>query len=744
MNRRKLLRLAFALPLAGCGGGWQAGLGPIKGGGGTETGDIPTRAVSGTLSLPSGFPVALSDLRVETALGGESVGASGGFTVPVSTTETSPTLAYVRSGDNALLLGFLTPGGTLSIRSTAVALLYFGLGGYTFATSSKAKILSLIEAHRTVGPLTDVLTARLTANPLALNTEDVQIAAALKIALDTLQAERPKNRATAVLPMSHRATRAAGTALLLTSPTTPQSNLELTQGTAPQSIVVTNRSRRYCQLYVYETGKKPKGGTATVYPKAKIVTTARLSSTAALSIGGTLFGAHSGQTAFVPVSSEPIALTMANGAEKTTFETVVLGSSSILFEPAIYSDPHYADEVEGWRDTRELLNVISWLVDVAFNLVMEFWGLRDLPINAAEIERAANILRRVKIRSWRRVNDAVKAGNGGEVVQLFLELCTSDNEFFRAFVAILAILNPTINKALTSGVIANSGKLIMKLLLAPLNLVGVVLGIGDIGAVLFDLANGEPAERWSATLFTSDVTLSPASATISPGDSQVLTANVPAVPGTKFVYKWSLTGSNLANLSDGKEGKVGTSFETAGSVVTLATTPSTDGTLTVGVEAFEIGTDGSRSSRGQAVSKITVSDKVPFGSVRVVFDGKTRLLPKYSTQRLAGTTGLAIAALYQQVSTAYGGTVALKLILQFSTKTLSVGSTASVVSDYDLTYELPDGNNSLYFAPSAKGTLTVTEVGTGYFGYTLSVNLKGLRGVPTTGLATFKGWVTED
>ena len=59
-----------------------------------------------------------------------------------------------------------------------------------------------------------------------------------------------------------------------------------------------------------------------------------------------------------------------------------------------------------------------------------------------------------------------------------------------------------------------------------------------------------------------------------------------------------------------------------------------------------------------------------------------------------------------------------------------------MVSDYDLTYELPDGNNSLYFAPSAPGALTVTEVGEGYFGYTLSVNLKGLRGVPITGPAT--------
>jgi hypothetical protein len=195
------------------------------------------------------------------------------------------------------------------------------------------------------------------------------------------------------------------------------------------------------------------------------------------------------------------------------------------------------------------------------------------------------------------------------------------------------------------------------------------------------------------------------------------------------------------NLAD-SSGHGGSTFESEQSTVKLTTSSTSKGTVTVGVAVIKVATDGARTSLGAATATVSINDDIPFGSVRVVFDGKTRILPKYSTQRLSGATGLALGALYQQVSTAYGGKVALKLILQFSTKTLSVGSTASVVSDYDLTYELPDGNNSLYFAPSATGTLTVTEVGEGYFGYTLSVNLKGLRGVPTTGPATLKGWVT--
>lgn len=241
---------------------------------------------------------------------------------------------------------------------------------------------------------------------------------------------------------------------------------------------------------------------------------------------------------------------------------------------------------------------------------------------------------------------------------------------------------------------------------------------------------------------TTRVSITPASATISPGESLSLSATITGTYEGNVRYLWNLAGSNDTSLTDGSSPS-GSSFESAKASVTLATGGSAKGTATVGVEAVAIASDGTRSSLGTTTASIAINDDIPFGQVRVVFDGKTRILPSYSTQRLSGTSGLALAALYQAVSTAYGGKVALKLTLQFATKTLSVGSTATVTSDYDLTYELPAGSNSLYFAPSAPGTLTVTEVGPGYFGYTLSVNLKGLRGVPTTGPATFKGWVTD-
>lgn len=741
MNRRKLLKLALALPvtsLAGCGSGWNLGFGPIRGGGSSGDGILTgTRSVSGTLTLPAGFALTSSALMVKTGAGSQKVSSSGAFSAQVSTEPTGPTLAWCAASDKPILMGFLADtGAVLSARSTAVALLYFALGGHMVAATNKTFLLAQLDAHPAVGELETVITARLAANPSAIVEEDPAIGAALKTAVEAILTQRT-TPSRAALPPKTRVTRAEGNALLLTTPNTLQSNVELLQGTAPHTIVLSNHARRYCQIYLYEVGKVDKNGLATNYTKAKVVSTTRLGSTRALGIMSTIFGFYSGQTAFVPVSTQPLPLTMATDAKKTLFEVVVLGSSSLTGDPAIYSDPRYIDAVSGWRESRLVLNFISWFADVLLGLLLEIWGLRDIATNEAAIEAAVTSLRALQIQSWFEVAAAVETGDFSRATQLFLKLCVSDTSFFLSIAAILSRLSPALQAILSKEALAASGQLALKLLLAPLNVVGVLVGGGDLGAVLWDLAHSEQADQWQATLFTSDVSLSPAAETIEPGDSLVLTANVPTVPGAANIrYKWTLSGSSLANLSDAKEGKVGSSFETTGSVVTLATTPSTQGTLTVTVEANETAKDGSQVSHGQAQSQIKVNDDVPFGMVKVKFDGKTRLLPKYSTQRLGGTTGLALGALYQQVSTAYGGKVALKLILQFSTKTLSVGSTASVVSDYDLTYELPEGNDSLYFAPSAPGALTVTEVGEGYFGYTLSVNLKGLRGVPITGPAT--------
>ncbi|WP_309712429.1 hypothetical protein [Armatimonas sp.] len=742
MQRRNLLKLALALPLAGCGSGWQAGFGPIRDGGGGGS-DIPTRLVMGRVVFPTGTPVTLTALKAETALGATSVANDGSCQLPTSPTATGPILAWVRNNTAILFLGFVTEGdATLDATSTALALLYLSLGGFQAEEASKPVLLSGLRKHAATATLAQVIAARVTTLPMALAEGDAALGAALKIAHETIVAELNAAGRAVATPQPTRS-RATSSASLLVEPAVPQSNVRVDQTTAPQTFIATNQARRYCQVMTYEIDRENKSGQRANPAKARLVSSVWLTSTPALGFKDTATGFFSGKTAFTPVSTDPITLSMNDGDAKTFFEVVVLGSSSLVGDPPIYSEPRYAGEVAKWREIRADLNLSSWVADVLLGLLLELWGLRDFVAQKGAIREAVQKFRKDYAVIETRLFIAADAGDLSGALAEVLRLLATSPAFVEYMVSLAIALNPNLKSYLFADTVKNSTTLVTKSLLAVLNVAGLVLGAGDLGAVLVDLASSEQVDRWAATLVTSDVTLSPGTATIVPGDSLALSARLPNALGANIVYKWSLAGSDLATLTDVKEGKSGLSIETSGAEISLATTPSTKGTLTVTVEAVEIGTGGSRTSRGQAVSTITVNDDVPFGAVRVVFDGKTRILPKYSTQRLAGTTGLALGALYQQVSTAYGGLVGLKLILQFSTPTVTVGSTARVVSDYDLTYELPDGSNSLYFAPSAPGTLTVTAVGQGYFGYTLSVNLKGLRGVPTTGPAVFKGWVTD-
>ena len=157
---------------------------------------------------------------------------------------------------------------------------------------------------------------------------------------------------------------------------------------------------------------------------------------------------------------------------------------------------------------------------------------------------------------------------------------------------------------------------------------------------------------------------------------------------------------------------------------------------------MERDSSGALNSRGQASSVIKVNDDVPFGHVRITFNGTTRLLPKLSTQKLSGTSGLAIGAMYQKMNTEFAKIDGLKLVLEFPTTTLTVGSTARLPDAYSFTLEHAKAGESALLAPDGAGTLTVTEVGDGYFGYTINLNLKGLLGSTLSGPATLKGWVT--
>ena len=148
------------LSLIGCGGGGGAG----GGGGGGKM--VP---LAGTINLPPGFGIPVSQLSVTAGLGKNPVTPPNAFVAKIG--NQAPSLATLQdSQGNAVLIAFLDPSkpnNVIDSMSTAIALAFFMVGGYTLPSSSTANVLSLISSAPSVAALALVIQQRLAVDPLA-------------------------------------------------------------------------------------------------------------------------------------------------------------------------------------------------------------------------------------------------------------------------------------------------------------------------------------------------------------------------------------------------------------------------------------------------------------------------------------------------------------------------------------------------------------------------------------------------
>lgn len=729
-TRREVLfgLMLSPLALAGCGGG----------GNGSSSGALSLTGTRGVATFPAGFSLPPTDFKVESGFGNGPLTAGGEFTVPLVGQAVGPTLAWIRSTDKVVLAGFIEPNNaTIDVQSTAVALLYFALGGFEIPVSRKTELLGLIRAEAAVAPLVAVITQRMAANPYALADSDSQVGTALQTAMDAILVSKPVRSAKLTAPSRKPAptpSRAANAKLLLT-PDGLHSNLEVLQADVPQSFIVTNHARRYCRVYVYETGVEDKNGVRTDYPQAKFIDPlVPLGSTAALGTFSTIWGFFNRQTAFVPVSTKPIPLTMVTGSTKTFFEIIVLGSSTIAFPPAFFDDPKYAGEKQKWQDAITRMNLASWLADIIFGLVLEVWGLRDLVKSEAAVEAAIQAFRDVEIGTFAQIMTLAGSGKFVEATKEFLLFATASGGNAVRIRSALAALIPQLGGTIGAVEASAGAQVCLKMFQAAFAGVGVVLGAGDLGAVLWDLANSEPGERWQGTLFIPRITLSPATATIAPGDNLPLFANA-GLPGATLKYAWTLTGSNLANIAG--DGQAGRSFETNTNSVNLATTPSTKGALNVAVKVFQIDDDGSRTELGDASSTITVTNDVTPNTVKITFQslnaGGTSLssapitMPLYQPSTVGQYQGNPVVE--NLFSNLPNRDDAFRVGMWFDTPNVKVGTQIQFGpgKNSEIVLKLPDGGNSINFTPTS-GTLTVMDVSPalldGYITFKLQASLK--------------------
>jgi hypothetical protein len=634
--------------LTGCGGGGSGG------GGGQSASSTPA---SGRVALPSGTTLSPTSLSVVSGGSVNTPAASGQFQARVYTAE--PSLAVLtNSAGNSLLLGFIDPqsgSSTIDATSTAVALLYFAIGGPTVPPANKAQILQLLAAHAVTPLLASTIATRTAADPLALQNGDTQITAALQSAYTTLTANVLRAAAVLARPVTRAAalSRAAAPPLELIQPTGQQSGIEVVQPDNVLGVQAINHFRRRAQMFLYRVGEVSTAGVTTNYPAVvSLGDRIDISATTALGLFTTLDNLFSGATAFTPVTTPPQALTLQPNTKQTNFEVVVLGASGSP-NPPFFGDPKYAAASPTWVTNVGNLNLFTAIGDMALGFILELWGLRFVITDAAPIQAVLDGLAGIQaqVPTMADLLARARAGKFSDAIADLIELAATSDIVSSN---IKQALRPYILQLEHEAAVAASGPISSKLMASAFRLisaaftpVGITMGVGDLAAIAHDLANSNPGDLWTANLVQPTFTLNPATASTAAGGRVTFSVQLPVGATGKFAFDWTQT-SPYGTLS-ASNGKVGNSLETTDASVTvdLVTTGSDTQTITVTVTAYEVDASGNKSQFGVATAKVTIDASTTVQAGSLVFtrqnaDGSIILFGFYTFSTVPGATSYGI------------------------------------------------------------------------------------------------------
>ncbi|HEY3782133.1 MAG TPA: hypothetical protein VGL56_13700 [Fimbriimonadaceae bacterium] len=615
IDRRQFLRIAGGALIS------LSGLGLIGcGGNGVSTSTTQQLSqTSGIVQLPAG--ISATGLTVESNTGSSKISNAGGFTAG---TVGVPTLAYVvNAKGNVILMGFVDPqskSNVINAVSTAVALLFFSLDGYAIPDDSVRTVLNMIQQNAATATLAQTISARLASNPLALDSSDSQVTSALRTAYNSILGFK-----TAILRPAQKPQTTGKTNALVEVTGGTQSGFMVAQDAANEALIGTNTYRRWCRLYLYETGTVDSNGTVTNYPVAKLIgTPISVPSTERLNLFTTLQALFTSTTPFSPVNTAAIPVNIEPNTTQTLYDVVVLGSSGILVDPAFFSEAKYSGQVATWKADQGTLNLQSAVIDILFGMALNMLGVGGLSVfSDTSIAAALKELEAFGDLAWKTaIVDAISGktltsitfragayllGNANVTV---LQSKTFLDYFWNAYNDLEAGANAAKSVALSEarfGVLLGWG---FKVVLGAISGASVVLGAGDLAAVIKDFGASNKGDIWNVLITIPTIHLTPNTVSITPGVGQppLFTATPSAGVTETVTWTWTLTGGVAAQLSDGT--KQGTTLTTADASVSLLTTPLDINTMVVSVTGSVNGV-----SIGTAKSTVNINSATKTGTV---------------------------------------------------------------------------------------------------------------------------------
>lgn len=609
-SRRKLLLLAgcavVAMALPGCGGG-----GTSIGSGG---GQISMASYSGRVVLPPG--VSASSLVVAGGLTTSTI-QNGGFNLPAPSDAPSLITVCNPTTQQAVLYGMTYPGGgglVIDNNSSATALLFIALGGSTVTRDGMQPLLNAINSSSQVATLASVIETQQLTDPYAIANGNAQIVAALSAAAQALGPGI--NSGLSTKNPGQTAQGSAPTQLLL-QPSDQVNGVTFINLSDPTGFNVLNAKRRMGYVYTYLTGHFDSSGNKTaVSPPSQSGSVLFVPSSASL---------LSLTKGWSPSTSANVALNLQGSDTQTAYTMVYLTQVYAASDPPFFSDPAWAGEISKWRTTLSQLGANTFCGFFA-NFILSAIGFAGLTWTDVQLGACVTQLQTVPSVATLLESAAQGSTSLSALTQSWVQLARAEYITPSVLQPIAQLAEVASAQAATylETVAASVTALgALTAALAGLIIAGALALSADLAAIALDTSTGDRGDLWTGTVFQPTVTVNPQNPNAKPGDSIAFTAKVPTGTTGTITYAWSNT-SPFAQFSDGN-GTNGNPITTSSSAVTLITTPSDQGSITVSVTAYST-VNGTKSTVGTATTTVNFqggngNNGSGWGTLAVTFTG---------------------------------------------------------------------------------------------------------------------------
>jgi hypothetical protein len=523
---------------------------------------VPTQDKAGTVVLPDGFPLPTAGLKVCGKMGTVSVGDAGSFTLPLSGSDAGLVVLTDAAG-TPLMLGYMggAAGNTISAATTAVALLFQGLAGYTQPPSAWSQMRELIAATPQAQTLANAIAARLAVDPEALSKNDQAISDALVAAVDAIVAQRQttsQNSSAAVVGSVKvtvsRSPLSADITHIKVDGANPRSGVYVEPAASGNGIIARNDYRRHALILVYRTGWEDTAGTVhhTLWeqvadgPFEPIASGAYLMATTA--VGGvipSLIDLAFGNVVYSPTSTNLIPLPMFPGVDpdavaKTFYRVVAVGDGPEA-DPVLPGDlKGVAADVEGAQSVMRALEFFKeFFLPLMFAVIPADEVAAQNNLNKQYVSTVLDVLNAI-LQGVPDASGYYAVGQYKNLIASVAKTLVSNPQFLNRVGTLIAKLGLIKGwNAATNGAVSG----VAKKALVLLSIADKVVTAFDATVLVTHLANSQAYVEWDATAVWPPVRVQPKPATVEAGKNVQLIVTIGGETGDTddYFYKFTWT-----------------------------------------------------------------------------------------------------------------------------------------------------------------------------------------------------------